>query len=348
MIRKSMSVFLCIIFLSSALLCGCSGENAAAGNSPADTPVAASPPAKASETAKADASASGSASKESSSSTKSGTSSKSSKSADAKKSAKTRSNKPNVLTPEASGTDVRQNDFAIIDVSNASEGYFMTQYLGSNPKVKLRVITPNELEYFYLLSGPNVYETFPLPCGDGTYELQILENISGDRYAVAFSTSVEVTITDKFKPFLYPNQYVNFDKDCQAVKLGKELAEGLTSDLEVIESVYHYITTKITYDDEKAATVVYGYLPDIDDTLRTGTGICFDYASVMSAILRSQGIPTKLEVGYSGEAYHAWISTFVKDVGWIDKIPTLAANNSNAAVEKYIGDGSNYVVKFSY
>ena len=360
MIRKSMSVFLCIIFLSSALLCGCSGENAAAGNSPADTPVAASPPAKASETAKAAASASGSASKESSSSTKSGTSSKSSKSTDAKKSAKTRSNKPNVLTPEASGTDVRQNDFAIIDVSNASEGYFMTQYLGSNPKVKLRVITPNELEYFYLLSGLNVYETFPLPCGDGTYELQILENISGDRYAVAFSTSVEVTITDKFKPFLYPNQYVNFDKDRQAVKLGKELAEGLTSDLEVIESVYHYITTKITYDDEKAATVVYGYLPDIDDTLRTGTGICFDYASVMSAILRSQGIPTKLEVGYSGEAYHAWISTFVKDVGWIDKIiefdgkewtlmdPTLAANNSNAAVEKYIGDGSNYVVKFSY
>ena len=168
MIRKSMSVFLCIIFLSSALLCGCSGENAAAGNSPADTPVAASPPAKASETAKADASASGSASKESSSSTKSGTSSKSSKSTDAKKSAKTRSNKPNVLTPEASGTDVRQNDFAIIDVSNASEGYFMTQYLGSNPKVKLRVITPNELEYFYLLSGLNVYETFPLPCGDGT------------------------------------------------------------------------------------------------------------------------------------------------------------------------------------
>ncbi len=356
MIRKSMSVFLCIIFLSSALLCGCSGENAAAGNSPADTPVAASPPAKATETAKAGASDT----KKSSSSTKSGTSSKSSKSAGSKKSAKTRSNKPNVLVPEASGTDVHQNDFAIIDTSNASEGYFMVQYLGSNPKVKLRVIAPNELEYFYLLSGPNIYETFPLPCGDGTYELQILENISGDRYAIAFSTSVEVTITDKFKPFLYPNQYVNFDKDCQAVKLGKDLAEGLTSDLEVIESVYHYITTKITYDDEKAATVVYGYLPDVDETLKAGTGICFDYASVMSAILRSQGIPTKLEVGYSGEAYHAWISTFVKDVGWIDKIiefdgkewtlmdPTLAANNSNTAVEEYIGDGSNYVVKFSY
>ena len=236
----------------------------------------------------------------------------------------------------------------------------MVQYLGSNQKVKLRVIGPNETEYFYLLSGPNVYETFPLPCGNGTYELQILENVSGDRYAIAFSASIEVTLKDKLKPFLYPNQYVDFNKDSQAVKLGKELAKDLSSDLEVIESVYRYITTKITYDDDKAASVTYGYLPDVDDTLKTGTGICFDYASVMAAILRSQGIPTKLEVGYSGEAYHAWISTYVKDVGWVDKIiefdgkswtlmdPTLAANNSNTAVAQYIGDGSKYVVKYSY
>ena len=77
-------------------------------------------------------------------------------------------------------------------------------------------------------------------------------------------------------------------------------------------------------------------------------------------MLRSQRIPTKLEVGYSGEAYHAWISTYIADIGWIDKIiefngntwtlmdPTLAASNDRSAVGKYIGDGSNYVVKYSY
>ncbi len=98
----------------------------------------------------------------------------------------------------------------------------------------------------------------------------------------------------------------------------------------------------------------------MDETLASGTGICFDYAAVMSAMLRSQRIPTKLEVGYSGEAYHAWISTYIADIGWIDKIiefngntwtlmdPTLAASNDRSAVGKYIGDGSNYVVKYSY
>ena len=127
----------------------------------------------------------------------------------------------------------------------------------------------------------------------------------------------------------------------------------------MIENIYHYVTSEITYDEKKAASVTYGYLPVIDETLKSGKGICFDYASVMSAMLRTQGIPTKLEVGYSGEAYHAWISAYVSETGWVDDIiefdgkswtlmdPTLAANNSASSVKQYIGDGSNYVVKYS-
>ena len=98
----------------------------------------------------------------------------------------------------------------------------------------------------------------------------------------------------------------------------------------------------------------------MDDTLASGTGICFDYAALMTAMLRSQNIPTKLEVGYSGDTYHAWISTYVDDKGWIDNIiefdgkswqlldPTLAASNDKEAVKEYIGDGSNYIVKYTY
>ena len=89
-------------------------------------------------------------------------------------------------------------------------------------------------------------------------------------------------------------------------------------------------------------------------------GICFDYASLMAAMLRSQGIPTKLEVGYSGQAYHAWISVYLQETGWVDGIisfdgkdwtlmdPTLAAGNDRASVKKYIGDGSHYTVKYTY
>ena len=120
------------------------------------------------------------------------------------------------------------------------------------------------------------------------------------------------------------------------------------------------MTTSITYDTQLAENVPADYIPDIDQTIEKGTGICFDYASLMTAMLRSQGIPAKLEVGYSGQAYHAWISVYLTETGWVDNIisfdgkswslmdPTLAASNSASAVKKYVGDGSNYTVKYNY
>ncbi|MEI3210139.1 MAG: hypothetical protein V8S14_03950 [Lachnospiraceae bacterium] len=54
------------------------------------------------------------------------------------------------------------------------------------------------------------------------------------------------------------------------------------------------------------------------------------------------------------EAYHAWISTYVDDKGWVDDIiefdgkdwqlmdPTLAASNDKESVKKYVNDGNQY------
>jgi len=35
-------------------------------------------------------------------------------------------------------------------------------------------------------------------------------------------------------------------------------------------------------------------------------------------MLRSQGIPTRLEIGYHGQQYHAWISKYCDINGWIE------------------------------
>ena len=116
----------------------------------------------------------------------------------------------------------------------------------------------------------------------------------------------------------------------------------------------------VKYDDEKAENVQSGYLPSVDETLKTKKGICFDYAALMTAMLRSQGIPTKLEIGYSGDIYHAWISTHITDIGWVNGIiqfdgtswslmdPTFAANSSESSLKSFIGNGSNYKTKYVY
>ena len=128
----------------------------------------------------------------------------------------------------------------------------------------------------------------------------------------------------------------------------------------MISAVYTYVTTHITYDYEKAQTVQSGYLPDIDGTLASGKGICLDFASLMVSMLRSQNIPTRMEVGYAGQAYHAWLSAYIDKAGWVNGIlefdgsdwtlmdPTFAATSSEKDLKNFIGDDSNYKTKYIY
>lgn len=105
---------------------------------------------------------------------------------------------------------------------------------------------------------------------------------------------------------------------------------------------------------------LYIVLPDVDDTLSTGTGICFDYAALTTAMLRSQDIPCKLQIGYSGDVKHAWIDVYIRGRGWVTKAvsfdgdtwklmdPTFDANSDgDEAIQEYIGDESNYTVQFT-
>ena len=157
---------------------------------------------------------------------------------------------------------------------------------------------------------------------------------------------------------LYPNQYVNFNTSSLPVEKGKELAKSCNTDIEVVEHVYNYIIDNFTYDYDKAATVQSGYLPVVDDVYNSNSGICFDYAAVMATMLRSQSIPTRLEVGYMGEAYHAWISTYIQNVGWVNGIiefdgsdwklmdPTFASTSKSP--ESFTTEDSKYITKYVY
>ncbi len=272
-----------------------------------------------------------------------------------------RDNTPVCLVPEASGVSVFENEFAHLDASNVSDGYVIIKYTGSSPKVKLQITGPTSITYTYSLSTTEpVDEVFPLQYGNGEYMINVFENIEGTKYSLVFSQPVDVTLTDEFSPFLYPNQYVAFTKDNKAVEKGKDLAYVCNNDLEVVSQVYNFMISNITYDHEEAETVQSGYIPDVDEVLSTRTGICLDYAALMTTMLRSQRIPTRMEIGYAGTAYHAWLSTYIQDVGWVNGMiefdghdwslmdPTFASNLQEDSLRDFIGDGKNYSVKYIY
>ena len=269
---------------------------------------------------------------------------------------------PQVLAPQAPGTVVGGTDTIRIDSSCVSDGYVVLVYTGTNEKVKLQLKMPDGVTCTYLVTARGEPLVYPLSGGNGTYSVSVLESVSieEDLYAIAYTEDIPVTLSSEFAPFLTPNCYVAFTEASACVEKGKELAGNCYSDLDVVTNIYNYVIKNISYDHEKAENVSYGYTPDPDATLEAGNGICFDYASLMSAMLRSQRIPSKLEVGYSGDVYHAWISCYVDEIGWVDNIiqfdgehwslmdPTLAASNDSSAVKEYVGDGSNYTVKYTY
>lgn len=265
-----------------------------------------------------------------------------------------------VRTPQASGSSVHENGKVTLDVSNTDQGYCMIKYNGSVGRIKVQ-ITKGSVVYTYDLNARDSYETFPLSEGDGTYSIKVFENISANQYSQAFSQDVNATMANAFIPFLYPNQYVNFSAESAAVQTGAQVAAGAADQIGVVTAVYNYVVDNLNYDTAKASSVASGYLPNVDQVLASKSGICFDYAALMTAMLRSQDIPTKLVVGYTGNVYHAWINVYIENQGWIDNFiyfdgqnwklmdPTFASTGKQSdAVKQYIGDGSNYQAKYSY
>ena len=265
-----------------------------------------------------------------------------------------------VIHPQASGILTSVNEYATIDYSHTEDGYVMVLFTATtDKKIKAQVVGPTEA-YTYNLT-PGQWTTFPLSDGNGEYTVKIYENIVDTRYAKVLAVDFTVALQDEFAPFIRPNQYVNYENAIETIRTATALTQGTSDLLSKVEIIYDYVVEHISYDHEKAAIVQSGYLPDLDQVLASGKGICFDYASLMTGMLRSQGIPCKLVVGYAGSVYHAWISVWSESTGWIDGAvyfngtswqrmdPTFASSmkNQTAAME-YIGNGDNYTTKYIY
>lgn len=265
---------------------------------------------------------------------------------------------PTIYTPYLSGKTVYKNtsNTAHIDVSNKDKGYIGVKYSGDNKKVKVQIIKSSQT-YNYDLPSDDKYVIYPLQLGNGTYSINVLENVSGTQYMSILNKEINVQMSNPNYVFLYPNQYVWFTQNSDVVKRSAAICNGYTKSIDKISAIFKYVTTNISYDYAKAKNVKSGYLPNVDNILITRKGICFDYAAMMAAMCRAQGIPTKLITGYVSPngVYHAWNEVYTKEKGWITVSfylgktgfnivdPTFYSNmDDSKEAADYIGNGSNY------
>lgn len=268
---------------------------------------------------------------------------------------------PDFPVPTSPGTMCETSAKGSIDYSNASQGYISARYTGSSNKVKLRIVSGSQ-KYDHDLSPNQITEFYPLSFGGGEYTVTIYEYIpSIGRYGEAMSCKFSAN-TNSQLPFLYPNRYSKYDHNSSCVYKAAEVCAGKTASIDKIAAIFCWVTDNITYDHQLSATVQTGYVPDPDRTYNSRTGICFDYASLMCAMLRSQSIPTRLVIGYaSPDIYHAWNEVYTEETGWI--APELMLKNAGynivdstfyasagdkSQIAAYISNSSNYMVTYYY
>lgn len=227
--------------------------------------------------------------------------------------------KKGVNMPAQPMADTVEAEGYTIDLSNKNQGY-VTVSSRSVPgkKTKVQVFKDGE-KYNYDYTGESPFTTYPLQLGNGVYRITIYENIEKDKYAQVMTAETDVQLETEFAPYLLPSQIVNYTPESRAVYESFVLTNAAQNDLERVADVYGYIVDNIAYDQQKADSVSPGYLPQVDETLSSKKGICYDYSALLACMLRAKNIPTRLVMGYvSGvDVYHAWNEVYITDVGWV-------------------------------
>lgn len=262
-----------------------------------------------------------------------------------------------VATATFDAVDADTSGTCAVDTSSVASGY-----VGASAQASSRLkflVTCGDATVRYDLPQDGTPIVCPLSLGDGSYTFRIMQNTSGENYVELFSTQASVELSNEFEPFLRPSVYCNFDDESASTAQARNLAKDAKTQAEAVEDVCDWIVENISYDDAKASQLkdATGYIPDPDSTLKTKKGVCFDYASLGAAMLRSLGIPTKIVTGNVSPdgIYHAWIMVYI-DGTWksaqFDVEPktwsrvdlTFAASGD----DKNVGDGKEYTDRYVY
>lgn len=236
-----------------------------------------------------------------------------------------------------------------LETNQVNNGIVSVQYDSpGNNKTKV-IVAKRTNKYTYDLRSNG---QFPLQMGNGEYTVSVLENVIGNQYKVISTEAVHMQATNPQAVYLQSTEMITWNDNMKAIQKANQLTQNAKTNKEKATLIYDYITNKIKYDNNKAATVAAGYIPSIDVTLNTSLGICYDYSALYAAMLRSVGVPTKMIMGYKNDIneYHAWNEVYLQETNqWVTIDTTYdSARVQNGVVVTMIKDNGEYKVEKQY
>jgi len=192
-------------------------------------------------------------------------------------------------------------------VENLGDGIISVRYEKESGKAIKIMVEKSGIRFFYDLDDDNE-SLLPLQSGDGIYRICILEQERDNQYRVLLSKSLEYIAIHKNECFTNPIDIIYWEEGEAIYKKAIELTDGKKTDHEKITAIYNFTINSFDYDYDKIKNIDVNYLPSPNHMMSSKKGICYDYASAFAAMLRINGIPTRLVKGHikGVDAYHAW------------------------------------------
>lgn len=113
----------------------------------------------------------------------------------------------------------------------------------------------------------------------------------------------------------------------------ERLLEGQELLIDIIRNNYQFINDTLEYDTEKATAE--NERIGAKAALLGGPAVCMEYADLMIALLRAQGIPSRAAIGYANlreiapteQVRHQWVQIWIPEYGWLSVDPTFESAN---------------------
>ncbi len=148
--------------------------------------------------------------------------------------------------------------------------------------------------------------------------------------------------------YTQPDNYWESD-NVEIQEVAKKLKDENNTVLELIRANYKFVVDKLEYSKEKAnqENIRHGALA----ALLGAESVCMEYADLMTAILRAQGIPARAAFGYGNDPLldpkdeqigHQWVQVWIPDYGWLSIDPTWGETG-----REYIGSSLDHILWYT-
>jgi hypothetical protein len=163
--------------------------------------------------------------------------------------------------------------------------------------------------------------------------ITVTTDVSGEvkylEYDLSASTKRSDIPADLVQKYTKPTHY--WPQSASIIAQAKKLRDDNAPVINTVKATYQFVIDKLSYNSDK---VKFNIRQGADKALANPTNaVCLEYADLMIALLRAEGIPARMPVGYAysgnlkesttvSDSLHAWVEAYVPGIGWMTVDPT--------------------------